>query len=206
MNNQNFDILLTGVGGQGTVLASRLLAEAAMAEGLFVRTSETIGMAQRGGSVTSHLRIASRDKSPLITYGTADLLIGFEPSEALRNLHTLKPGGKILVNTKEIRPVTASLNPDAYHIEDILEALQATPNAVLVDAYALALQAGNIKALNTVLLGAAFAENMLPFTAEQFQRVMQAVIPAKLYEINQKAFELGLRWRSFNNETLSKHQ
>ena len=189
--NPSFDILLTGVGGQGTVLASRLLAELALSAGYFVRTSETIGMAQRGGSVTSHLRIGSEEKSPLITTGTADLLIGFEPSEALRNLPQMKPNGKLLVNTKEIKPTTASLNPDAYDIKEIIHTLEQHPNAILVDAHRLALEAGNIKTLNTVLLGVAFAHQLLPFDAKQILSTMQKIIPAKLYEINQKAFLLG---------------
>ena len=108
------DILITGTGGQGTVLASRLLAASALEAGFFTRTSETIGMAQRGGCVTSHVRIDAKDKNPLIPKNSADLIIGFEPAEVVRELHRLAPGGKCIVNTRAIQPVTASLTGKGY--------------------------------------------------------------------------------------------
>ena len=107
----NKDILICGVGGQGTVLASRVLAAAAMAEGSPVHSAETIGMAQRGGSVTSHVRIGDRAFSPLIAPGQADMLLAFEPGEAVRNLRYLRRDGIAVVNTAASRPVTESLKP-----------------------------------------------------------------------------------------------
>ncbi|MDD4571219.1 MAG: indolepyruvate oxidoreductase subunit beta [Clostridia bacterium] len=192
LNKKGFDILITGVGGQGTVLASRLLAAAAMEQGYFVRTSETIGMAQRGGSVTSHVRIGSKEKSPLIPVGGADLLIAFEPAEAVRSLPLLKKNAKCLVNTKEIKPACAS----AYDMMEITAFLQNRyPNAVLLDAYSLAMQTGSVKILNVLLLGVAFAENMVPLAQEVFVSAMLKHLPAKFAEINKAAFELGLHYK-----------
>ena len=110
----NKDILLCGVGGQGTVLASKLIAAAAMREGHTVHSAETIGMAQRGGSVTSHIRIGEDIGSPLIPFGSADMILAFEPAEAVRNLHYLKPDGIVIVNRTPVRPTTESLNETGY--------------------------------------------------------------------------------------------
>ena len=110
----NKDILLCGVGGQGIVLASKLIAAAAMREGHTVHSAETIGMAQRGGSVTSHIRIGEDIGSPLIPFGTADMILAFEPVEAVRNLHYLKPDGTIIVNRTPVQPTTESLHATGY--------------------------------------------------------------------------------------------
>lgn len=188
----SFDILITGVGGQGTVLASRLLAAAAMEQGLFVRTSETIGMAQRGGSVTSHVRIGSEEKSALIPVRGADLLIGFEPAEAVRSLPLLKPNAQCVVNTREIKPACASV----YDMAEITAFLQKQyPQAVLVDAYSLAMQTGSVKILNVLLLGIAFAERMIPLDKDCFMEAMAKHLPAKFAEINKQAFALGLHYQ-----------
>ena len=114
------NLLLAGVGGQGTVLASKLLAQAAMAQGLQARTAETIGMAQRGGCVVSHVRIGEEAYSPLIPYGQADLILGFEPAEAVRNLPYLKDGGIVVAAKKAIKPVTASLSGSGYEAGPML--------------------------------------------------------------------------------------
>ena len=109
----NKDILICGVGGQGTVLASRIIAAAAMEEGSPVHSAETIGMAQRGGSVTSHVRIGGEAYSPMIPFGAADMLLAFEPGEAVRNLRYLRKDGIAVVNTAAVKPVTESLRiPD----------------------------------------------------------------------------------------------
>lgn len=110
----NKDVLICGVGGQGTVLASKLLAAAAMEEGNKVHSAETIGMAQRGGSVTSHVRIGDRAYSPLIPSGGADMIMAFEPSEAVRNLSYLKQDGVVIVNSVPVKPTTESLNDTGY--------------------------------------------------------------------------------------------
>lgn len=192
LKEKGFDILITGVGGQGTVLASRLLAAAAMEQGYFVRTSETIGMAQRGGSVTSHVRIGSKEKSSLIPEGGADLLIAFEPAEAVRSLPLLKKNAKCLVNSKAIKPACASV----YDMAEITDFLQKQyPEAVLVDAYSLAMQTGSVKILNVLLLGVAFAEKMIPLDQKLFVEAMLKHLPAKFAEINKAALELGLHYK-----------
>ena len=110
----NKDILICGVGGQGTVLASRIIAAAAMEEGSPVQSAETIGMAQRGGSVTSHVRVGGEAYSPMIPFGAADMILAFEPGEAVRNLRYLREGGVAVVNTAVTKPVTESLKDTGY--------------------------------------------------------------------------------------------
>ncbi len=185
------DILIAGVGGQGTILASKLLAAAALAAGRFARTSETIGMAQRGGSVVSHVRLDSREQSPTIPLGQADLLLGFEPAEAARNLCRLKPGGICIVNTQPVMPVTASLAGGAYPYEEILAYLRQNSRALLLDGNAAAAACGSIKAVNTVLLGAACGCGALPLSPEQVLAAIIASVPPRLVELNQDAFQRG---------------
>ena len=117
--------ILCGVGGQGTVLASKLIAQSAMQKGMFARTAETIGMAQRGGSVVSHVRTGDQVPSPLIPEHEADVLIGFEPAEAVRTLRYLKKDGTVVVNTRGIQPVTASLTGKGYPEQEMLDYLCA---------------------------------------------------------------------------------
>ena len=119
------DIVLCGVGGQGTVLASRLISAAAMAKGIPVMSAETIGMAQRGGSVFSHLRMGEGLYSPMIALGEADLILGFEPGEAVRMLPYLKKGGQVVVSSRAVMPVTATLTGASYRAEDMLAFLKA---------------------------------------------------------------------------------
>lgn len=187
-----FDILIAGVGGQGTVLASRLLAAAAIEAGFFARTSETIGMSQRGGTVVSHVRIDSKDASPLIPLGHADLLIGFELAEAARNLPRLSPNGKCIVNTQVIKPVTASLGTAAYNVEEITNHIKIkVPETLFVDGYNLAAAAGSVKAVNVVLLGAAASTGVLPFSSDLIKNVIVNNVPKKFIELNIKAYDLG---------------
>ena len=142
------NIMITGVGGQGTVLAAKLLAQAAEARNWRVRTAETIGMAQRGGSVVSHVRLANQGEScidaPLIARGEADLIIAFEPAEAVRCLGYLRPGGALVSATSSVQPVTAALSREAYSAEPFLDYLkQAVPGCLLVDDAALIEQIGS---------------------------------------------------------------
>ena len=125
----NKDILVCGVGGQGTVLASKLIASAAMNLGNTVHSAETIGMAQRGGSVTSHIRIGEQAYSPMIPHGSADVLLAFEPAEAVRNLAYLKQDGIVIVNSVPVKPVTESLHDTGYDGSDMLTYLQKNANA-----------------------------------------------------------------------------
>lgn len=171
------DILITGIGGQGTVLASRLLAAAALESGLFVRTSETIGMAQRGGSVVSHVRISSEEKSSIIPFYKADLLIAFDQIEALRSIKRLNPDGKLIVNINRMSPLIEELNEF---------------NPIMVDGYTIAEQSGSYKAVNTVMIGAAIKHGLLDFDAEFMKEVIKNNIPQKYLDLNIKAFENSL--------------
>ena len=153
------NILLAGVGGQGTVLAAKVLAQAAQDKGWKVRTAETIGMAQRGGSVVSHVRMGNEGEAvhaPLLAQQSADVVIAFEPAEAARVLPFLKPGGLVVTASTAVQPVTASLSKNPYRAADVLTALQSqVERLVIVDDEALVAEVGNRKALNTILLAKA---------------------------------------------------
>lgn len=186
------DIVIAGVGGQGTVLASRVIAQAALNAGLPVRTSETIGMAQREGTVTSNVRIGDHLNGAIIPDAGADVLIGFELAETARSLHKLKPGGMIYVNTNAIIPVSVISGRSTYDIEGLTQYLNnVAEKIVMLDATKLAVQAGNYKATNTVLLGAFSNLSGLPFKSEELLQALIDSIPAKLHEVNKKAFDLG---------------
>lgn len=192
-----YNILITGVGGQGTVLASRLLASAAMNCGYQARTAETIGMAQRGGSVTSHVRIGDNAGAAIIPAGKANLLIGFEPIEAAKNIPLLAEGGKCIVNTRFIRPVHSSFPNSGTETEDLYNYITAhVSDAVFVDGDAIAAEAGSPKALNTVLLGVALAEKFLPFTLEHVEECIRTYIPPKYVELNLKALAAGYAYKA----------
>lgn len=188
------DVVIAGVGGQGTVLASRVIAMAAMEAGLPVRTSETLGMAQREGTVTSHVRVGEPLHGALIPDGGADIMLGFELAETVRWLHKLKPGGTLLANRAKIVPVSVTSGRSVYDEEALLNYLQdKVENLVLFDATQLASQAGSYRATNTVLLGALSALTGVPVTSEQLLKAILAMIPAKLRDINTQAFELGMK-------------
>ena len=193
-------ILITGVGGQGTLLASKILSEAAEARGLFVRTSETIGMAQRGGSVASHVRLDAKNASPVIPARHADILIGFELAEAARQIPKLAPNAAGVVNTDRLVPTNVALRQGKYLADEYLAALKtALPNGIFISGAHLALEAGDARALNIVLLGAAVGAEMLPFTEEEIRAAIRNCVKPKLIELNMRAFELGIaevrRWR-----------
>ena len=164
-------IVLCGVGGQGTILASKLLAAAAMSKGLPVKTAETIGMAQRGGSVFSHVRIGDGVASPLIGRGRADLIIAFEPAEAVRQLPYLREGGTVVVSTRPIIPVSATIGGPVYDLAAVMAYLreQVGEKLVVVDADAAAEALGSAKCLNVVLLGAAVRPRVLALTADDIR-------------------------------------
>lgn len=183
----NKDILLCGVGGQGTVLASKILAAAAQNAGETVHSAETIGMAQRGGSVTSHVRIGS-SYSPLIPYKSADLIMAFEPAEAVRNLDYLKNDGVVIVNRVPVKPVTESLRDTGYDGADMIEYLNENYNCIVVDSNLLE----SARFLNIAMLGVAVQTGKLGFSKEQIQKEIEKRVPAKYLEVNIKAFEKGL--------------
>lgn len=184
--------ILAGVGGQGTVLASKLIAGTAIREGCFARTAETIGMAQRGGCVVSHVRIGEDAYSPILPLHCADLLIGFEPAEAVRCLPYLKKGGAVVANTKAIKPVTASLSGDGYDGAVMIEYLKARVSRLtLIDGDAVCSQCGSPKVLNVALLGAACAAGALPFSLQALEAALMEMLAPKFIEVNRKALELG---------------
>jgi indolepyruvate ferredoxin oxidoreductase beta subunit len=180
--------LITGVGGQGTVLLSRLIGEAAIAQGMDVRGSETIGMAQRGGSVVSHLRMGPGMFSPLIPPGKAELIIAFECAEAVRVLGFLAPTGKLLVLDRGIAPVTSSLG-GGYDPAAMLAHLQAHlgERLTVVSWELLIERCGNSRVANVALLGKAIAQGLLPFSTEEIIAVLKRRIPAKYLEMNIRA-------------------
>lgn len=185
------DIIIAGVGGQGIILASRALGAAALAAGLPVRTAETIGMAQREGSVTSHIRLGIKEAGPLIPTGRADILMALEPAEACRNLKYLRDGGKALVATTPVMPVMAALGNTPYPLADILDYLKDNlPCCYLLDAAGLADEAGSPRTLNLVMLGA-LTNLDLPFPADILLAEALKLLPPHIHTINRRAFELG---------------
>lgn len=183
-------ILLCGVGGQGTVLASKLLAAAAMEKGMPVMTAETIGMAQKGGSVFSHLRIGEGIYSPLIGPKQADIILGFEPGETVRMLPYLKEDGIVIVSAKAVMPVTATLLGSNYNGEDMITYLKKhVKNVIVVDSEEACKELGSSKVLNMVLLGAAIRSGVLDITTEDIKKVIAVKVPERFKELNYKAID-----------------
>ena len=191
-NNDVRSCLLCGVGGQGTVLASRIIAEAAMNKGLSAKTAETIGMAQRGGSVTSHVRIGHSIASPTIPKGQADVLLGFEPGEAVSHLDFLKSGGTLIVCRQEITPVTSALGLSGYNAADCLNyLLEHTQKCYIIDGEDICQRCGSPKVLNVAVVGALCASGAMDLTLEDARHALQQRIKPKLLEMNYLALELG---------------
>ena len=187
----NKSILLAGVGGQGTVLASKLIAQAAIDLGFPARTAETIGMAQRGGCVVSHVRIGD-SHSPLIPKGKADMIIGFEPAEAVRCLPYLKEDSVVITTKKAIKPVTASLAGSSYNGTEMIDYLiRNQKSLVVVDGDNICQACGSAKVLNLALLGAACATGKLGISAESFVSAIEQRLPQKFVAMNLKALKLG---------------
>lgn len=188
-----YDILIAGVGGQGVVLASRMLALAAMKAGFRVSTAETIGMSQREGSVSSHVRIGDEISGSLIPAGKADLLIGLEPAETVRNLPFLKKGGKIIVNSHTIPPASKPPGSPEYNPEALLSFLKTRfPDILCLDFTRLAEEAGTYRAANVTMLGAAAGMDILPFSGEIILAVLETEIPEKHRAVNRSAFESAI--------------
>jgi indolepyruvate ferredoxin oxidoreductase, beta subunit len=189
-----YDILIAGVGGQGVVLASRLLALAAMKAGFHVSTAETIGMSQREGSVSSHIRIGDEVSGSLIPIGQADLLLGLEPAETVRNLPFLREGGKVLVNTHVIPPASRPPGSPEYDPATLLSFLCANyPDIFCSDFTELAENEGTYRAANIAMLGAAAGARVLPFPEEIMKAVIDAEIPEKYRAVNRAAFEHAMK-------------
>ena len=182
------NILLCGIGGQGTILASKLIATAAMKRGIEVKTAETIGMAQRGGSVFSHIRLGEDLQSPLIAPGKVDLILAFEPAEAVRHLPSLKKGGSVVVSAKPVFPTSTMIGLSKYPVEEILQYLKDNvEHLTLVDSDQAAKDLGSSKVLNVVLLGAAVQSGELGLTREDLLEAIHEIVNPRFHELNEKA-------------------
>ena len=181
-------IMIAGVGGQGTLLASRILGNTLIGAGYDVKVSEVHGMSQRGGSVTTYVRFGDKVWSPIIEKGGADIILSFELLEALRALPYLKPDGRIIVNTQQIDPMPV-ITGAAEYPQGIAEELAKQAGVTAVDALALAREAGSIKAVNVVLLGAASKD--LPFSNDAWIKVIEDNVKPKFVEMNKFAFTQG---------------
>lgn len=183
------NILVVGVGGQGTLITSRILGNLAMEMGYDVKLSEVHGMAQRGGSVVTHIRYGEKVYSPLVEIGQADIIVSFEKLEALRWLHYLKKDGVMLVNNQEIDPMPVIMGASEYP-EDVIEQLEnECKNVYAVDALSKAKALGNIKVANTVLLGLLARHMTIP--KEKWIEIIKRTVPEKTIQINIEAFEDG---------------
>jgi indolepyruvate ferredoxin oxidoreductase beta subunit len=190
---KEFNILITGVGGQGVILMSELLGRAAVADGLRVRGSEILGMAVRGGSVTSAIRIGEDVYGPLIPTGKCQALVGMEPSEALRNISYLSKSSLVLLNTAVTAPFTVFIGESSYpSLEEIIGQLgKASGRIVQLDAAKTAQKAGSLLATNIVMLGALFGTEQLPIKIATIKETIRERFPAKAAPVNIKAFDLG---------------
>jgi indolepyruvate ferredoxin oxidoreductase beta subunit len=183
------NILMAGVGGQGTLLASEILTEVLMQAGYDVKKAEVHGMAQRGGSVVSHVRFGPKVYAPIIPEGEVDVLFGFEILETYRYLPLVKRSGAVVVNNLQIAPPSVALGKATYP-EQIDRKLKArVDNVHIVDGLSLAEQAGNPRTVNTVLLGA--LSNTLEPTQEQWVAAIESLVPERFLDVNRKAFALG---------------
>ena len=190
---KEFNVLITGVGGQGVILMSELLGNAAVKEGLKVRGSEVLGMAVRGGSVVSMIRLGDEVYGPLIPMGKGDVLVGMELSEALRHITYLSKSGSVIVNTKKVVPTSVLIGKSSYpSLEKILEKLNSNSTRVVrLDADQIAEEAGSLLTANIVMLGALFGTGQLPIKVETIKESIEARFPAKVVPVNIKAFDLG---------------
>ena len=187
-------IMIVGVGGQGTLLASRIIGNAVISQGYDVKVSEVHGMSQRGGSVVTYVKYGEKVYSPVIEKGEADAVISFELLEAARCLPYLKKGGKLITSTQQIDPMPVITGATQYP-EDLVGKLRAAgAELVAVDALSLAEQAGTSKASNVVLMGVLAAR--MDYPMELWQNAIEQCVPAKFLELNKKAFELGLNAQS----------
>lgn len=186
------DIMICGVGGQGTVLASKIIAASAMDEGSAVHSAETIGMAQRGGPVTSHVRIGDDAYSPLIPPGSADLLIAFEPSEAVRNLRYLKEDGFIIVNRVPVKPTSLG-SSEGYDGKAEIEYLLSKRECLVVDSDELCAPFGSSKFFNVAVIGAATGTGRTGLDKETVRNEIIKIVPQRFLEKNLAAFEAGLK-------------
>lgn len=192
MKNQEYSILIVGVGGQGVLLASEIISAVAMNEGLDVKKSEVHGMSQRGGIVSSHVRIADKVFSPTIQHGTADVLMAFEQAEGLRALDWMKKDGAAIVSTTKLVPAIVTSTKGLFYPDDAIGQMKDRAGRVIdVEADQIALELGNPRLVNTILLG--ILSNELAFDTKCWLDTIKAKVKPKFVEINLKAFDRGLQ-------------
>ena len=186
-------IMIVGVGGQGTLLSSRLLGAVLTAKGYDVKVSEVHGMSQRGGSVVTYVKYGDEVYSPIIEKGEADYILSFEQLEAARWLPFLKEGGKLIVNTQQIDPMPVVIGAAEYP-QGVIEAIAATgADITSIDALSLAVEAGSSKAVNVVLMGVLASKTDIAY--DTWVEAVKATVPAKFLELNLKAFDLGYNFK-----------
>ncbi len=190
---KELNIIICGVGGQGVVLLSELLGGAAVRDGVAVKGSEVLGMAQRGGSVFSNIRLGGDALAPLTPEGKVDVIIAVEPSEALRNIQYLVKDGVVVLNSRTVMPFTVYLGKSGYpDIKTIQAGLGKVTNRIItLDATAMAQQAGSTQAANVVMLGALYGTGLVPMTVETAKALILGRFKGKAGETNIKAFDLG---------------
>jgi len=194
---KEFNVVICGVGGQGNLLASEIVATAAVKAGYKSRIGETFGAAQRGGPVASYIRIGSNIYAPIVSPGTVSLIVAFEPMEALRNTaRFLEPGGMVVMNSRPIIPLAVSMGKDKYlSLDEITQLIKkaGAKDVVSFDAMAIAEKVGNPITMNIVMVGALAGSGLLPFPVDLLREAVRERIPAALLDINMKAFEEGYR-------------
>lgn len=189
MNNGTTNVLIVGVGGQGVLLASEILVEVAKASGLDAKKSEVHGMSQRGGIVTSHVRIGKKVQSPLIPSRESNVILAFELAEGLRWINELHPDGKFVVNNQKILPTIISTGKFSYPEKIVEKIKKRVPDARVIDAYEIAMKIGNPRMVNTVLLGV--LSNFLDLGEKSWIEVIVKMSPKGTGELNRKAFLEG---------------
>jgi indolepyruvate ferredoxin oxidoreductase beta subunit len=189
MEERARNIVLVGVGGQGILLASEIVAQAAMQSGFRVKTNETHGMAQRGGSVSAFIRYGKEVFAPVVAEGTGDVLGSFEKIEALRFAQFLKPGGLAVVSTQVLVPVTVSTGGATYPKDADERLTRVFPNLITIDAAEIAIELGNIRTAGVVVLGA--MSNVLDLSKEAWQESIIECVPPKFRDLNLRAFAIG---------------
>ena len=186
------NIMIVGVGGQGSLLASKLLGRLLLTKGYDIKVSEVHGMSQRGGSVVSHVRIGEGVYSPLIPKGQADLMIAFEPAEAVRNMTYLKPGAAAVISSAPVMPVTAALSGSSYKPSDMINVLAGAGfDVTVIDGAAIVSELGSAKSLNVALLSAACETGKAGMTSEELVSVLGTSVKKEYLEQNMRAVRLG---------------
>ena len=190
---EELSIIICGVGGQGVVLMSELLGHAVVRDKLSIRGSEVLGMAQRGGSVVSNIRIGSELHAPLVPEGRCDIMIALEPSEALRNIKYLSESSLVILNTRRIVPFTVFIEKSTYpELEIAIKKLnEATSNVIAIDASQIAEDAGSLLSTNVAMLGTLFGTGRIPVDVQTMKAVIRKKLPARTVAANIKAFDLG---------------